>query len=562
MMRIIFNGKALLFVIIFLAAFLRFYALGNIPAGLTNDEVDIGYDAYAISHTGHDQWGQFLPLISFRGFGDYRPPLYTYLVSPLIPIFGLTAFAVRFPSALFGVASVILLYLLLRQLFNNKIGLIGSFLLAISPWSIGLSRIGIESNAAVPLLLAGILCFIKLRKSIIYFYFSLLLFASTLYMYAGYSLLTPLVITMLIIIYRKHAANRQKELAIGITAFMLLCIPLFTQNNGSAKIRFSQINFLQNVNSSGIINVLNDQRGECTRSLPSVICKVAFNKVTAFGSTFIENYISHYSVNFLFISGNENQYSILPQRGLLYIFDFFLLLAGLLWIIKKNKREGYLLLTLLLLSPIPDTITGSGQYSRAFIMLPFLLSIEALGFMQLLSYFDNKKVKKLKATFVFLSIIIASASMVIFFLTYITYFRVFYSRFSAFGYEELMKHVYAIRNDYDKIYITKHLNDTKQYAYYLFYNAYDPSKYQQKQGVVISENKDGWLNVEKIGNIYFVDSLPDIHQNLELLNERVLFISTPVDFPKEVKQKKYIRDLKNDALFEIVPLSEYGAYKK
>src|SRR5438067_1428184 len=128
--------------IFILAVFLRFYQLSDIPSGLTNDEADIGYDAYSLAKTGHDQWNQFLPISGFIGFGDYRLPLYTYLVVPSVIAFDLSTFAVRFPSALFGAISTLLMYFFASKIFGKKIGLLSAFLFAVSPWSIGLSRIG------------------------------------------------------------------------------------------------------------------------------------------------------------------------------------------------------------------------------------------------------------------------------------------------------------------------------------------------------------------------------------------------------------------------------------
>src|SRR5690348_4222855 len=85
---------ALLYVIIFIAIFFRFYQLGKIPIGFISDEADTGYDAYSILQTGHDQWNAFFPLVSFRGFGDNRPVLYTYLAAGSEKLFGLNTFAV------------------------------------------------------------------------------------------------------------------------------------------------------------------------------------------------------------------------------------------------------------------------------------------------------------------------------------------------------------------------------------------------------------------------------------------------------------------------------------
>ena len=93
------NIKLLILLGIFVIAFiLRFYKLGDVPNGLYQDETSIGYNAYSIMTTGKDEYGKIFPLY-FKSFGDYKLPIYIYSAIIPIKLFGLNAFAVRFPSA-------------------------------------------------------------------------------------------------------------------------------------------------------------------------------------------------------------------------------------------------------------------------------------------------------------------------------------------------------------------------------------------------------------------------------------------------------------------------------
>ena len=113
-------NKKIILIFIFLIAFiLRFWDLGSNPPSLDWDEASLGYNAYSILKTGKDEYGNFLPL-SIRSFGDYKPPLYTYLTTIPVAIFGLNEFSTRFISALFGTFTVIVGYFLVKQLFPNK----------------------------------------------------------------------------------------------------------------------------------------------------------------------------------------------------------------------------------------------------------------------------------------------------------------------------------------------------------------------------------------------------------------------------------------------------------
>ena len=101
--------------IVCIALLLRFWQLGEVPPSPDWDEVALGYNAYSVSETGRDEYGKFMPIV-LRSFDDYKPALYSYLAIPFIKLFGLTVFAVRFPSAIFGVLSVIATYFLIKNL--------------------------------------------------------------------------------------------------------------------------------------------------------------------------------------------------------------------------------------------------------------------------------------------------------------------------------------------------------------------------------------------------------------------------------------------------------------
>src|SRR5579859_5428702 len=108
--------KVLLLGIIIIALFLRFYHLGNAPS-LTWDEAAWGYNAYALGIDGRDEFGRFLPHDYLESFGDFKPPMYAYLDIIPVKILGVTPLATRFPSAFFGVLTVLMTYFLVKQIF-------------------------------------------------------------------------------------------------------------------------------------------------------------------------------------------------------------------------------------------------------------------------------------------------------------------------------------------------------------------------------------------------------------------------------------------------------------
>src|SRR3990167_1137617 len=183
--------RLLLFLILLLASFLRFWRLDSFPA-LNADEAAIGYNAYSLVETGKDEHGNAWP-IHFQSFNDYKPGLYFYLVLPFVKVLGLSELAVRIPGALFGVATVLVVYFLCRELFPDKkleignwkleIGEFAALFLAISPWHIHFSRGGWEVNVATFFISLGLLLYLKGLKNPNYYVLSAL--------YCHYILTTP-----------------------------------------------------------------------------------------------------------------------------------------------------------------------------------------------------------------------------------------------------------------------------------------------------------------------------------------------------------------------------------
>src|SRR5664279_3421550 len=173
----------LLVVILVLAFILRFWGLGHTPPSPDWDEVALGYDAYSIIHTGRDEYAKFLPVV-LRSFDDYKPALYAYLAIPSVFVFGLNVYAVRLPSAVFGVLAVLATFYLVRELFKrDSFALIAALLLAISPWHIQFSRVAFEANVGDGLNIFAALFFIKGLKKPWMLSFSAVFAALSLYSY-------------------------------------------------------------------------------------------------------------------------------------------------------------------------------------------------------------------------------------------------------------------------------------------------------------------------------------------------------------------------------------------
>ncbi|MGB9743494.1 MAG: ArnT family glycosyltransferase [Minisyncoccia bacterium] len=132
-----------LFLIIALAAFLRFWRLDQIPPSLWPDEAINANTAVRILETKN--WQVFYPE------NQGREGLFFLLISFSFALFGISIWSFKFIPALAGILTILGQYLFSKELCchlkldekkSSLISLLASFFLAISFWHINFSRLG------------------------------------------------------------------------------------------------------------------------------------------------------------------------------------------------------------------------------------------------------------------------------------------------------------------------------------------------------------------------------------------------------------------------------------
>lgn len=118
---------AALLAIVALAACLRFAQLGDESYWL--DEIIM------VRLTGND-----FETVTQEIAGTDRPPVYVLLSYAWARLFGTTEAAARSLSALAGVASIALMYLIGRELYRREIGLLASLIMAVSAFQVWYSQ--------------------------------------------------------------------------------------------------------------------------------------------------------------------------------------------------------------------------------------------------------------------------------------------------------------------------------------------------------------------------------------------------------------------------------------
>lgn len=517
----------LFFAIVILAAVLRFWQLGKVPVSPDWDEAAIGYNAYSILHTAKDEYGKFLPVV-LRSFDDYKPALYVYLTIPSVFIFGLSVFAVRFPSALFGVIGVIATFFLVQEIFKNQrykdaLSLLASFLMAISPWDIQFSRVAFEAHVGMVLNLLVVLFFIKALKRSWFLLFASFFAAMNIYLYQSEKVFTPLLILVLLIIYFKDFIKIPKKYIFSsIILGILIVLPmlLYITNNKESLLRVKGTSVFADQTQVLQTSIPRLQRDSASHDL---IGSVFDNRRIVYARTILAGYLSHFNLNWLFIEGDLARHHA-PNMGLLYLFEFPVLFIGIYFLIfgDFDKKTKLLVFSWLLATPIPASITtGVPHAVRTINFLPTWQILIAIGIIS--SYLQIKKYKLVNEILIIIFLILAGLN----FFYYLNQYFVQQNYFNAaewqYGWEQAASYVKSIESKYPKIIVTDRQPLDRGYMFFAFYLKYPPDEYQRYG----AKESGGFAEVHAFGKYEFRPI--NWIQDSRLSN--ALYVGTPEEFP-------------------------------
>ncbi len=528
-------NKYILAFIIFLSIFLRFYKLSSTPPSLYWDEASLGYNAYSILKSANDEHGKFLPLTYFAAFGDYKPPGYIYAAVLPIAFFGPTEFAIRFPSAFFGVLTVIITYLLAKKLFENEIiALWSSFLLAISPWHLQFSRGAFEGNLGLFFSTLAIFLFIKFAKDKpIYAFPSALFFLAGIYTFTGQRLFVPFIGLVLAFFFRREIIKNYKYVfLVGIIA-LILFLPLynFVTKTKEGQLRFNEVSIFKNLEPS---NQSIHYRQQDNFGWWSTIIH---NRRLFYSQSYLIHYFDAFNPSFLFSKGDVNPRLSIQDNGELYYFEMPLLIAGAYFLVAKKQKYASLIFGWLLVSPLgPATARETPHALRMIHILPTFQLISGFGIYHLAKS-TQKYAKFLKPT----ALIIIFVSLFYYLHNYYVHWPIDYSGEWQYGYKQAVEYAQTRYNQEDHIIVTK--NYGRPYIYFLLYMQVDPRQYLKSAQIV--KDQFGFIDVKSFDKFTFAQ--PDEIQD----KGRILFITTPGSLPKDAQKLTSIENLSGKTVFEI-----------
>jgi len=519
--------------IFLLGTFLRFWRLSSYPIHLSIDEVAIGYNAFSILETGRDEYGSFLPL-AFKSVGDFKPPVLIYLLVPFVSFFGLTEFAIRFPIALIGSFTILLVFFLIKKLTKNEtLALLTSFFLAISPWHIQISRGSFEAILALFFVLLGLFFFLEsLRGKEKFLFISILSFVLSMYTYHAERVFTPLFFLCLLIVYRQRLF-KLKEVFLKTSLFVtLILLPLgiiMLRPEGQTRAKMTFIS--QDIEISGQLH----RAGESF----SLTEKIFDNNFLILTNFWVKRYLNYWDPSFLFFRGMRLTLPGCPGIGLLHLFELPLFLLGLiLFLFKRNllHRESKKIISLwLLIGPLAASLANNDQHAlRSLTVIPMPQFLSALGFFFL---WEKLKRKILWQRAIMVSVILVTTiSLVYWSDQYFLHYPIHYSEYYDYDFKTLSLYAWQHQKEYQEIIVDYQFGTEGPYItgvphlYMLFYGQYNPSLYQKRP--ILASND--------FANFTF----RPIFWPKDRLKKKTLFIGSPWSLPSsDLKEEQILKKI-------------------
>lgn len=536
--------------VILLAFFLRFYKITEVPPALNWDEASIAYNAYSVLKTGRDEWGELFPL-HFKSYGEYKLPAQIYFSIPGVAIFGLSELGVRITPVIYGALTVLLMFFLGKEIFGSKlVGLISSFLLAVSPWHIQLTRGSFESSFATFWVVLGVWLLIKGFRDPKWVVWSMIPFAISVYTYNTTRVFTPLFLLTILFFYIKHWLRFPKMVILSMILFSALMIPLIPfvlGGEGGARYKLVSV-----ADDPGLIPRINEHRANS--QLPATLSRLIHNRVTYISKAFITNYSAHFSPSFLFISGAPHKHHHVQGMGELFYFQAPFLLLGLYLLFSSKQKFKGLLISWIILAFVPVAVTNDSipNALRTLVAAPFYQLIAAFGFVET-ARSTSKKLPLLFNSLLVLLALVVVVEVGAYLYNYHNVYPVLYSRDWQYGYKEVVGYIKNNRDKYDEIVFTRHYGEPHMFT--LFFLNIDPSQYFNDPKLIRFETYD-WVRVLRFDKLYFPDlgdpgtKYQDVIKSTS--GKKILFIGKPGDFPSDAKKIQTVYFLNGKPAFEMV----------
>ena len=333
------------------------------PPGFFIDESSVAYNAFTISESGCDEYGVRWPLY-FRAFGDYKNPVYLYVLALIFRFTGPSILVARALSAALGILGAITIGLIGYRLTRQRWSALVLMLMSLAtPWLFVLSRTVVEV-ALYPLVVAlFLLALVRVADKARWAWIDAAWIAVTLalltYTYSIGRLLAPLLALGLILFVKKSGVFSLARVWLLYAASLVPLLIFRWRHPGALEGRFNLISYL----TPGL----------------------------GFDSTvklFIWHYLNNINPWRMLATGDPATYQIDSTFGTapVLLVTFILAVVSVGFLIKQNRLSVWWVFVIygLLVSPVPASLTREYFHILRLSPLPvFLIMLTAPAFQSL-----------------------------------------------------------------------------------------------------------------------------------------------------------------------------------
>lgn len=496
-------------VILILGFFLYLYKIEDIPPGLEIDEVPNGYNAYSILRTGKDEFGKSFP-IYFRFSASYSPPLYAYLTVPAISLLGLNITAARIVSGISGILSIIVIFLLLKNLNltqNRFVIYLGALLYAISPWTIMYSRSGYEAMLSFLIYSLSVLFIWKGFKRPFYLTYGVITLSISVYASHANKFLFTLLLICLTIVFKNILLDKRtrKYFIAGLVGALIIQLP-------NISVIFTKSFF---VKSSLFFNDAIFIEYQKIKDIIPIFIGVPY----LYAREFLSQYLTYFSVRSLFLDPDPFQARSIPNLSVFYPWMFVPYLIGLFVTWKKRVQTNYkYLLLLAVTAPIPAAFTKDPFWT--YRAIPLLLSsviIITIGI-------DRISKLRLKL-FIPLCCLIVIYSLILLWEGYFIFLPNEKANAWEYGYQNVAQEMMIYKDEH---FVVDNSRNPLTYIQLAFYMKLNPETLQNAVGQEIQKNYYNNITINPNYSFKNFEVRPifwekDIYKNQILIGDRLTF---------------------------------------
>ncbi len=352
-----------------LALGLRLYKLGAIPSGLYIDEIAMLVDAKSVSQSGLDMHGRPWYQVIYPSYGDFKLPIYLWLASVSVFVLGVTDFALRLPSVLAGIGTLLVAGLIAREALSvcrqSRLWQLATMLvLAVSPWSLLFSRTGFEGHVGQFLLGVSVWMMFKGRSRRRWLVLAALTGGLATYGYFSVRFVWPVIYLTVISLFiwrwppgvKNSLRTWVKQiletlvvpgLIFGLILIPMIISPLYEDTN---RFRLSTTSVLNTDTTIIQSNVYRELAGN------QPLDRLLFHRWWLTGRELAKNYADHLSLNYLFLTGDSNLRHGTGVHGLFVVGALPLFMIGAYKLARYQRRMLGLIIIWWLAAVLPASV--------------------------------------------------------------------------------------------------------------------------------------------------------------------------------------------------------------